>query len=809
MACLAMSLLGTFEVTLAGVPVTTFGYDKVRALLAYLAVEADRPHRRDTLTGLFWPERPERQARQNLSQALLKLRQALGDRQARPPYLLITPQTLQFNRSGDYELDVTAFSSLLEACRAHDHSRLAGCHSCLKRLQRAVALYRGDFLAGFALNDSPAFEEWALLRRERLQQLAVDALHHLVLAYQAQGDDEAALPYARRRLELDPWREDACRELMRLLARSDQRAAALTQYETYRQQLWAELGLEPPAATTRLYEQIRTGKISGAAGARENRGESFTPAPEQSLPVGLQPTTPPPPFPCTTIPPPPPSPPVCVAREEALAQLNHFLEAALAGQGRVIFVTGGPGWGKTTLLRAFARRAQAAQTELVVAGVDGTAHAGRGDPYLPFRELLGLLTGDVEAGYAAGSISREQASRLWRLLPLAVQTLLEVGPALIGTFLAGAGLLQRAERSGPWPAGAEWLARLEEVVARQMTNPGEPNPHQGTLFEQYSQVLQALARRQPLLLLLDDLQWSDPSSLDLLFHLGRRLEGSRILVVGAYRPAEVALGYPGPPHPLGETGGERERHPLESLVNEFKRFFGDIELDLSQGDHRHFVDALLDTEPNRLDGAFRQALYRQTGGQPLFTVELLRAMQARGDLVRDPEGRWLEGPALDWETLPARVEAVMAERLGRLPALLESILTVASVEGETFTAEVVAWVRGLDELKTVYCLNHELERRHRLVSAQKVRQLGPDGQRLSRYRFRHRLFQKYLYRQLDPAKRAYLHQAVGTALEELYGERAVEIAGPLAHHFQAAGLVEKAAHYLDQSANQSKELARG
>jgi DNA-binding SARP family transcriptional activator len=194
MARLAMSLLGTFEVTLDGVPVTAFGYDKVRALLAYLAVEADRPHRRYTLTSLLWPEQPERQARQNLSQALLRLRQALGDRGARPPYLLISPQSLQFNRSSDYELDVTAFISLLDACRAHDHGQLAGCASCLKRRGRAVALYRGGLLAGFALGDSPAFEEWALLQRERLQYLAVDALHHLVLAYQAGGTTKRRCP---------------------------------------------------------------------------------------------------------------------------------------------------------------------------------------------------------------------------------------------------------------------------------------------------------------------------------------------------------------------------------------------------------------------------------------------------------------------------------------------------------------------------------------------------------------------------------------------------------------------------------------
>ena len=135
-------------------------------------------------------------------------------------------------------------------------------------------------------------------------------------------------------------------------------------------------------------------------------------------------------------------------------------------------------------------------------------------------------------------------------------------------------------------------------------------------------------------------------------------------------------------------------------------------------------------------------LYRQTRGHPLFTIELLRGLQEQGDLVQDPEGCWVEGPALDWETLPARVEAVIAERIGRLAEPLRAALRVASVEGEVFTAEVVARVRAADEREVVGRLSGELDRRHRLVRAQGI--LWMDGQRLSRYRFRHILFQRYL-----------------------------------------------------------------
>src|SRR5262249_37337188 len=109
MARLSLALLGPLEVRLDGQPVTALAYDKVWALLAYLAIEADRPPRRDALIGLLWPDQPNQAARTNLRQALTQLRQALGDHAAQPPFLLIARETIQFNLASDYDLDVTAF----------------------------------------------------------------------------------------------------------------------------------------------------------------------------------------------------------------------------------------------------------------------------------------------------------------------------------------------------------------------------------------------------------------------------------------------------------------------------------------------------------------------------------------------------------------------------------------------------------------------------------------------------------------------------------------------------------------------------
>src|SRR5262249_39950655 len=127
---LVLSLLGPPQVTLDASAVTGFAYDKVRALLAYLAIEADRPHRREALVGLLWPDLPEQAARNNLRQALVNLRQTIGDHGAEPRFLLITRETIQFNRASDHWVDVVVFTDLLTGCDSHPHRHSETCKPC-------------------------------------------------------------------------------------------------------------------------------------------------------------------------------------------------------------------------------------------------------------------------------------------------------------------------------------------------------------------------------------------------------------------------------------------------------------------------------------------------------------------------------------------------------------------------------------------------------------------------------------------------------------------------------------------------------
>ena len=479
-----------------------------------------------------------------------------------------------------------------------------------------------------------------------------------------------------------------------------------------------------------------------------------------------------------------------------MAQLEATLRRTLAGAGGVAFVAGEAGSGKTVLLGQFARQAMQAHADLVVASSNCNATAGIGDSYLPFREILQLLSGDIEAKRAPAALTPEHARRLWAILPDTITALLEAGPDLLDTFVPRASLVLRAEAfAGQAVRGADQLGRLRQSPG------GEPRNRQfalqqADLFGQVTRVLQLLARSHPLLLILDDLQWADAGSVSLLFHLGRRLAGSRILVVAAYRPDAIA------------AHAEDARHPLAEVVNELQRVSGDRPIDLDQCDGRQFVEALLDAEPNRLSAGFRAQLLLHTEGHPLFTVELLRGLQAGGDLVRDAEGCWVEGPALHWETLPARVEAVIAERIGRLPDRCRALLAAASVEGEEFTAEIISRVLGVDESSIRQCLDGDLSDRHRLVAAVSLRRLG--ARKLSRYRFRHHLFQRYLYDHLDVVRRVNLHEAVGCALEALCGEAPDDLdalAPRLAWHFEMAGLLDRAATYYLQAGRRAARLA--
>jgi len=437
----------------------------------------------------------------------------------------------------------------------------------------------------------------------------------------------------------------------------------------------------------------------------------------------------------------------------------------------------------------------AAHPDLLVVSGACNAYSGLGDAYLPFREALGMLSGDVESRWAAGRISREHARRLWQALSVILPALVQHGPFVVNSLVPGRDLVSRAEHVASGEDG--WRTELRGLAEGR----GSSGLTQSALFQQVTNVLQAVAAAYPLLIVLDDLQWADQGTMGLLFHLGRRLAGCRVLIVAAYRPEEIAVATSA----TVDGAPASQPHSLSKVLSELKRQFGDVWVDLREADKaegRAFVDAILDTEPNRLGEGFRRALFARTGGHPLFTIELLHAMQTRGDVVRNAAGVWAAGEHLDWSSLPARVTAVIEERLGRLGEAERELLSVASVEGEIFTAETLAPVEGMTLRSVLRTLRRDLAGRHRLV--REVEEVAADGGHLSRFAFVHVLFQAQLYGELSAGEQRLLHGEVAAALEDLHGESVDRVAVQLAYHYDRAGNDEKTIDYATRAGEQAR-----
>ena len=405
---LKLRLLGTFEAVLDGKTLTGFDSDKSRALLAYLAVESHRAHRREVLCNLLWPNVAEASARQSLSQALSNLRKLLGDPTrdsasasiSSPStggdttrFILASRETVQFNPRSDFGLDVATLQSAAER----------------GDLAQLLALPSSVFLEGFTLADAETFEEWQLLYRESLQHILIEALTRL--AHENMGADqrEWAIRAAQRQLDLDPWREEAHRQLMLAYALSGQRSTALAQYEKCKTVLRQVLNVEPGAETQALFNRIRSDAFEAPAAPTTPRPaqpqsavSSPATSPATSSATRIAPTTPasrsatraPTPLPTALTP--------FIGRAQELAALAELIAQP---QLRLITLTGIGGMGKSRLAievatrahdefpdgTAFVPLAALNSADLIVPAIAGAlniALSGSGDPISQLAHAL-------------------------------------------------------------------------------------------------------------------------------------------------------------------------------------------------------------------------------------------------------------------------------------------------------------------------------------------------------------------------------------------------------------------------------------
>lgn len=246
---LALHLFGAPHVESDGAPVVLHR-QKAAALLAYLAVTR-QTHSRDQLATLFWPNSDPIHAHDNLRNCLAELHRVLGGE-----WIAADRLAVSLAASQSLWVDVVHFRSLLTPCGMHLHPAGEICALCLPLLNEAATLYTADFLYGFVLSDSPAFEEWQRLEAESLRRELASMLDRLARSYAALDDLPGALLYAQRRLELDRLHEPAYRTLMQLHVANGDRASALRVYAECLALLQAELGVEPDPATRALRQRL-------------------------------------------------------------------------------------------------------------------------------------------------------------------------------------------------------------------------------------------------------------------------------------------------------------------------------------------------------------------------------------------------------------------------------------------------------------------------------------------------------------------------------------------------------------------------
>lgn len=435
---------------------------------------------------------------------------------------------------------------------------------------------------------------------------------------------------------------------------------------------------------------------------------------------------------------PPPAPARrMLGRDADLARMDGWIDRALQGERQVVFVTGEVGIGKTTLVAAALEHA-AERQGFVVASGQCLEHYGVGEAYLPVLDALARL-GRGPGGARVVDVLREHA-----------------------------------------PAWLLELPSLVPVASREALRQEVAGTSRERMLREMAHALEALTLETPLILLLEDLHWSDYSTLDLVAYLARRHDPARLMVVGTYRPVEVILG----DHPLKGVKRELQAHgrchelPLEYLTEEA----------IAQYLSARCPDHQLPVKLARL-------LQRRTEGNPLFMTTLVEYLIEERVII-DQRGHWrLQGGLGDVETrVPENIRQLIEKQIERLTPDERKVLEGASVVGRECSSVAIA--AGLSEPATWVDEHCEaLVRRHQFLLPARVVEL-PDGTVTARYEFRHVLHLEVPYNLLPSLRRSQIHRRIGDVGERIYGERVGEIAAELAMHFEQGQDPARAVKYL-------------
>ena len=669
---LQFELLGGFSARFETGEPCSLPTRKTQALLAYLALPAGRFHSREKLTALLWGDTAEAQARQSFRQALARIRRAVGV--GGPAVLLAEGDTVALNPAL-VSVDAADLEAALE-------------EGSPGALARAATLYKGDLLDGLAVDETP-FEEWRVVERERLRELALDGLAKLLREQLDADPPEPAIQTALRILGMDPLQEAVHRAVMRLLLKQGRRAAALQQYQVCVSSLQRDLGVEPEEATRELYREIL--RTSGAVPRHPAPGVTM-PSP-LLFPGGARAAEGP-----------------MIGREPELDRLQAALRRMLDVGGRVVLISGDAGMGKSRLIQEFATHATNGGMSVAVGRCYETEQA------LPLHPWIEALRGDR----------------------------LTLDPAL-------------RDRLGA-ATGAE-LGRVFPELSGTDERPAMPGVQQALLFDALAELVRTQVVSQPMVLILEDLHWTDAMSARFLAYLGRRIHQLPVLIVGSMRPEDL-VDAPVLGQALAElrTEGRLDEIPLLSLSeDETRRLAGALRAGTGSGrDWDHIVNDV----------------WAVSEGNPFVVVESVRAVRDQG------ASAWMRGSGV-----ARRVQDFVASRLERLAERPRHIVATAAAIGRDFSFSLLARAAHVEEKEAAEAVE-ELVRR---------RILDTVGDRLG---FCHDWIRRLAYEGLLAPKRAVLHASIGEALEHQHRDRLDDVADQLGHHYSRAGDASKAIRYL-------------
>ena len=440
----------------------------------------------------------------------------------------------------------------------------------------------------------------------------------------------------------------------------------------------------------------------------------------------------------------PPAAEALVAREEELSRLHQHFARALEGMRQVVFVTGEAGIGKTTLVDAFVAEVGTAAEVWIGRGQCIEQH-GAGEAYLPLLEALGQLGRGPDG------------SRLIELL---------------------------------WQHAPSWLVHLPALVPEAAFETLQQRAGGATrerMLRELAEAVEVLTADHPLVLVLEDLQWSDVSTLDWLAYAARRRPVAALIVVGTYRPLEA-----GP-----------SAQPLRAVTQELRLHGQGAELALPYLPETGVAAYLAQRfGAGALPAALARVLHQRTGGNPLFLVAVVDALVQQGQLQEGPTG-WRPGGDLEAVAVgvPASVRHFVEQQFEQLPPDERALLEAASVAGVEFTAAAVA--AGLEQaMDSVEATCDALARRGQFVRASEMAD-WPDGTVTAGYQFLHALYREIIYERVPTSRRARWHRQIGVRLEAGYGARAPELATELAAHFVRGRNAERAVPYLQMAAAQA------